>query len=272
MFNIPNSSDAEHVSQAQPDSRDFSGILVPAFQGTGIITGCAVTAQGAPNMTVAVAAGSIAIAGTSVAVTGGNVAITAADATNARFDLICVDNTGAKSAVAGIPAAAPVFPDPAGKVVLAAVRVPSGAASINAAKITDKRVGTLIIAATSLPGYPNDVRKQLNGDGSWSYAVLQHTSPAANYTLALTDGNSLIEMNVAAANTLTVPPDSTVAFPVGTTVEVGQFGAGQTSIVAGAGVTLRSYNNNLRLAGINAMCSLIKRNANDWWVAGNLVP
>ena len=272
MFNIPNSADAEHVSQAQPDSRDFSGILVPAFQGTGIITGCAVTAQGAPNMTVAVAAGQIAVGGTAAVVTGGNVAITAADPTNARFDLICVDNTGAKTAVAGVPAVAPVFPDPAGKVVIAAVRVPAGVASINAAKIVDKRVGTLIIAATSLPGYPNDVRKQLNGDGSWSYAFLGGSNKAASYELALADGNSLLEMNVAAANTLTVPPDSAVAFPVGTTVEVGQMGAGQTSIVAGAGVTLRAYNNNLRLAGINAMCSLIKRNANDWWLAGNLVP
>ena len=96
--------------------------------------------------------------------TGGNVNIAAADPTNARFDLICVDNTGAKSAVNGTPAAAPVFPDPAGKVVLAAVRVPSGAASINGAKIVDKRVQTLIIAASSLAGYPGDPRKQLNGD------------------------------------------------------------------------------------------------------------
>ena len=272
MFNIPNSADAEHVSQAQPDSRDFSGILVPAFQGTGIITGCAVTPQGSPNMTVAVAAGQIAIGGAAIAVTGGNVTIVAADGTNARFDLICVDNTGAKSAVAGVPAPAPVFPDPAGKVVIAAVRVPAGVASINAAKIVDKRVGTLIIAATSLPGYPNDVRKQLNGDGSWSYAVLSINAQGASYVLVLTDGNRLVEMNAAGANTLTVPPNSAVAFPLGTTIEVGQVGAGQTSFVAGAGVTLKSYNNNLRLAGQYAMASLIKRGTDDWWLAGNLVP
>jgi hypothetical protein len=79
-------------------------------------------------------------------------------------------------------------------------------------------------------------------------------------------------MNVGTTNTLTIPPNSAVAFPIGTTIEVGQIGAGQTQIVAGAGVTLRAYSNNLRLAGQYAMCSLIKRGTDDWWVAGNLVP
>jgi hypothetical protein len=270
LFNIPNSADAFNVLQAQPDSRDFNGILVPAFQGTGIISGCAVTAQAAPNMTVAVASGSIAITGTSVAVTGGNVTITTANASNPRFDLICVDNAGVKSAVAGTPNAAPVFPDPAGKVVLAAVLVPAAAGSITNQMITDKRVGTLIIASTSLPGYPSDVRKQLNGDGSWSYPVIINSTKATNYTLVLTDANTVIEMNVA--GTLTVPPNSAVAFPLGTTVEIAQLAGGQSNIAAGAGVTLRAYNNNLRLAGQYAMCSIIKRGTDDWWVAGNLVP
>jgi hypothetical protein len=272
LFTIPNSSDVEDVSQAQPDARDFSAMLVPAFSGTGIFNGCAVTAQGTPNMTVAVAAGTVAVAGVTTPVTGGNVPITAANATNPRFDLICVDASGTKSAVAGTPAAAPVFPDPAGKVVLAAVRIPNGASSINAAKIVDKRVQTLIVAATSLAGYPNDVRKQLNGDSSWSYPVIPPSSQTANYTLVLTDANLVIEMNLATANTLTIPPNASVAFPLGSQIEVGQMGAGQTTIAGGSGVTLRAYNNNLKLAGQYAMCSLIKRGTDDWWVAGNLVP
>lgn len=145
-FDIPNAASAEDPSQAMPDSRDFTDILIPSFSGTGVVTGCAVTPQGSPDMTVAVAAGTVAVAGVSVGVAGGNVVITAADATNPRFDLIVASNTGVKSAVAGVPAAAPVFPSAAGKVVLAAVRVPAGAASINAAKIVDKRVPPVISA------------------------------------------------------------------------------------------------------------------------------
>jgi|SRR5215831_8338748 len=152
MFNIPNAADAEDASQAQIDSRDFGDIIVAALSGTGVVSGCAVTAQGAPNMTVAVAAGTVAVAGTSVAVTGGNVTITTANATNPRFDLICVDNAGVKSAVAGTPAANPTFPSPAGKVVLAAVRVAAGATSINTPKIVDKRVTPVIVPSAFATG------------------------------------------------------------------------------------------------------------------------
>jgi hypothetical protein len=95
---------------------------------------------------------------------------------------------------------------------------------------------------------------------------------AANYVLALADSTKTVEMNVAAANTLTVPTNAAIGFPVGTTVNVAQLGAGQTSIVPAGGVTLRSYGNMLKLAGQYALCSLIKRGADDWWVSGNLVP
>ena len=144
MFTIPNAAQAEDVTQAQPDSVDFA-IMVAAFGGTGIVSGCAVTAQASPNMTVAVANGTVAVNGTQAAVTAGNVTIAAADPTNPRFSLIVASSSGVLSAVAGTPAASPVFPAiPANSVVLAAVRVPAGAASINGPKITDKRVQAVI--------------------------------------------------------------------------------------------------------------------------------
>lgn len=139
-MNIPNLADAEDASQSQIDSRDISDILAAAAAYTGVLSGCVVTAQGTPDMTVAVAAGTVVVAGAAVAVTAGNVTITANASGNPRFDLICVDGSGVKSAVAGTPAVNPVFPNPAGKVVLAAVRVPTGIASISTAKIVDKRV------------------------------------------------------------------------------------------------------------------------------------
>lgn len=136
---IPNEADAAFADQAEPDARDFSDILSPAFALTGVLTGCSVTAQGSPDMTVAVAAGRVLVAGLEVAVAAGNVTITAADGTNPRFDMICVSSAGAKSAVAGTAAANPVFPDPAGKVVLAAVYVPASDTDIDANQIVDKR-------------------------------------------------------------------------------------------------------------------------------------
>lgn len=55
----------------------------------------------------------------------------------------------------------------------------------------------------------------------------------ANYTLALTDEGKTISMNVASANTVTVPTDTSVNFLVGSKIDVVQTGAGQTEIVAG---------------------------------------
>jgi hypothetical protein len=53
----------------------------------------------------------------------------------------------------------------------------------------------------------------------------------ASYTLVLTDAYKAIEMNVASANNLTVPPNSSVAFPTGTQLIVIQTGAGTTTLV-----------------------------------------
>ena len=92
---------------------------------------------------------------------------------------------------------------------------------------------------------------------------------AASYTLALTDAGKSVEMNVATANNLTVPPNSAVAFPVGTIVEVCQVGAGQTTVVAGAGVTVRTPET-LVVTGQWSTVSLRKRAPDEWVRAGDV--
>lgn len=140
MAFIPNEADAAFPDQAEPDAVDFS-ILLAAIRGDCVITGCAVTAQGSPDMTVAVAAGMIRINGASVAVSAGNVTVGAAHASNPRFDLITVNDSGTKACTAGTAAANPVFPaTPANSVVLAAVYVPANDTDIDANQIVDKRV------------------------------------------------------------------------------------------------------------------------------------
>jgi len=60
------------------------------------------------------------------------------------------------------------------------------------------------------------------------------------YTLVLADASKHVSMSNASANTLTVPPNSSVAFPTGTRLMVEQKGAGSTTIAAGAGVTINA--------------------------------
>lgn len=92
----------------------------------------------------------------------------------------------------------------------------------------------------------------------------------ANYTLVLGDATKAIEMNVASANTLTVPANATVAFPVGTQIIVIQTGAGATTLTSAGGVTVNSKDGNLELGGQYAGVTLIKRATNTWVAVGDL--
>jgi hypothetical protein len=92
----------------------------------------------------------------------------------------------------------------------------------------------------------------------------------ASYVLVLADAGKVVEQNVASANTLTVPPNSSVAFPIGTIIEVFQLGAGQITITAGAGVTMRSDGGKLKTTAQYASASLRKRATDEWVVAGDL--
>jgi hypothetical protein len=67
-FRIPNYGDAAYADQAEPDSVDFD-ILAAGHAIYGVKTGCAVSAQGTPDMTVAVAAGTVYVGGRSRPVT-----------------------------------------------------------------------------------------------------------------------------------------------------------------------------------------------------------
>lgn len=93
----------------------------------------------------------------------------------------------------------------------------------------------------------------------------------ASYTLALTDRSGLVRMNVASANVLTVPPNSSVAFPIGTQIVLAQSGAGQTTIAAGSGVTVNSSGSKMKLAGQYSGATLIKVATDTWLLMGDLV-
>ena len=100
--------------------------------------------------------------------------------------------------------------------------------------------------------------------------TISATQQAGAYTLALTDAAAVVEGTSATAQTFTVPPNSSVAFPVGTVVEVFQYGAGQITIAAGAGVTLRSDGGKAKTAAQYATVGLRQRAANEWVLSGDL--
>jgi hypothetical protein len=96
----------------------------------------------------------------------------------------------------------------------------------------------------------------------------QVNTQAASYTLFLTDAGKIIEMSVSTTNTLTIPPFAAVAFPVGTMLEVVSVGTGQTTLVAGAGVTLLTAQG-LALRAQYSVAQLYCRAQDIWVVNGD---
>jgi hypothetical protein len=115
-----------------------------------------------------------------------------------------------------------------------------------------------------------NVNSITEGVNDLAIAVVQ-TAKTASYTLVLTDAAQVINMNVASANDLTVPLNSSVAFPIGTQILVYQSGAGQTTLVATSGVTIRSQGTKLKIQGQYGIAGLLKIGTDEWVAYGNLV-
>ena len=99
--------------------------------------------------------------------------------------------------------------------------------------------------------------------------TIPQSTKTADYTLALGDSGECVEANLSTAIVFTVPPNSSVAFPVGTTVELCRLGTGSLTVAAGAGVTLRTPSSLTARAQYSSM-SLRKRATDEWVVAGDL--
>jgi hypothetical protein len=90
------------------------------------------------------------------------------------------------------------------------------------------------------------------------------------YTTVLADDGKLITLDNAASIALTIPPNSSVAYGIGTQINVMQLGAGTVTITAGAGVTLNSAGSKLKTNGQYAVATCCKIATNVWVVLGNL--
>jgi hypothetical protein len=118
------------------------------------------------------------------------------------------------------------------------------------------------------------------GSQTWDYvncfdtnAIVVSNTQTTSYQLVLSDSGKCVYMNNAAANVvITVPPFVTVPFDTDARVDVLQLGTGTVTFLAGAGVTLYSSNNYLKLSGQYIGATLIKIATNTWVLIGDLIP
>ena len=98
--------------------------------------------------------------------------------------------------------------------------------------------------------------------------ITLNAQTGTTYTLVLTDNGRLVTLSNAAALTVTVPLNSSVAFATGAIVNLQQIGAGQVTVAGASGVTLNGTGTKTRAQWSAA--SLIKTATDTWTLIGDI--
>jgi hypothetical protein len=239
--------------------------------------------------------------------------VTTADPTNPRIDRVCMTvndayytgslNNVVLQVVAGTPAGSPTAPaTPANSISLATIAVAAGTTAITNANITDTRV----LVTTNIPesGDISSVTagNGLSGGGSSGAVTLSIntaitadlstaqtltnktlTSPLINlginaqtgtsYTTVLADNGKLVTLSNAAAIAVTIPPNSSVTYPVGAQINMAQLGAGQVTVSGGSGVTIVSTGATAASPKARAQYSTltaVQTSTDNWLIMGDI--
>lgn len=92
-------------------------------------------------------------------------------------------------------------------------------------------------------------------------ALTTENVKTSGHTLELVDRDKVVTMNNTSSATVTIPPNSSVAFPIGSTVYVYRANTGSVTLAAGVGVTVTKTG----ALAANEQIALRKR-ATDTWV------
>lgn len=128
-------------------------------------------------------------------------------------------------------------------------------------------IDTTLIETGQPAGSITPVRMQQLSDSLSGLVVTQQAG--TSYTFAAIDFGTMVESTNASPVSFIVPPNATVAFPVGTVLAWRQFGAGQLTISAGAGVTLRTSSSQTARVQFSSG-TIHQRASNDWVIAGDI--
>ena len=106
--------------------------------------------------------------------------------------------------------------------------------------------------------------------GSLVAPLAINAQTGTTYTFVLADAGKMVTSSNGSAQTLTVPPNSSVAYAVGTQIIVQNIGSANATLAEGSGVTLNSKDDNKEIDGQFAAATLIKTATDAWSLIGAL--
>ena len=108
--------------------------------------------------------------------------------------------------------------------------------------------------------------------GAPASTLLANNTQSGDYTLQLSDTyNTLIRMTSATLSTVTIPNDSSVAFPIGTNILISWNGIGPVAVAGASGVTVITPDT-LFINKKYGKAVIMKTDVNYWEMEGNLEP
>jgi hypothetical protein len=90
------------------------------------------------------------------------------------------------------------------------------------------------------------------------------------YTFVAADAGKLVTSSNGSAQTVTIPPNSSVAFAIGTQIMVQNIGSANATLAQGSGVTIQSKDSNKEIDGQFAAATCIKTATDTWSLIGAL--
>jgi hypothetical protein len=107
-------------------------------------------------------------------------------------------------------------------------------------------------------------------DGIANFTGTPSNEQTGDYTLVLADKGKVLRVNSSSNRTITIPLNSSVAFPIDTEIALIRYGSGTVSISPTSGVTLNSISSNRKVKDRYGSCALKKIGTDEWVLVGSL--
>jgi hypothetical protein len=118
--------------------------------------------------------------------------------------------------------------------------------------------------------YGTDVVSSVEKDGIANFTGTPSNAQTVDYTLVLADKGKVVRINSSSNLTVTIPLNSTTAFPIDTEIAILRYGTGTVSISPTSGVTLNSKNSERKISGQYGSVALKKIGTDEWVLVGSL--